>query len=70
MPVMTVKSVVSMVKEIEKGDTVSYGRTFKADRKMKIATVTAGYADGYPRLLSGKGYVLIGGKKADIIGRI
>lgn len=70
LPVMTVKSVVSMVKEIEKGDTVSYGRTFKADRKMKIATVTAGYADGYPRLLSGKGYVLIGGKKADIIGRI
>ena len=59
-----------MVKEIEKGNTVSYGRTFKADRKMKIATVTAGYADGYPRLLSGKGYVLIGGKKADIIGRI
>ena len=37
---------------------------------MKIATVTAGYADGYPRLLSGKGYVLIDGKKADIIGRI
>ena len=70
IPVMTVKSVVSMVKEINKGDTVNYGRTFKADKKMKIATVTAGYADGYPRLLSNKGYVLINGKKANIIGRV
>ena len=70
IPVMTVKSVVSMVKEINAGDTVNYGRTFKADRKIKIATVTAGYADGYPRLLSNKGYVLINGKKANIIGRI
>lgn len=70
IPVMTVKSVVSMVKKINPYDTVSYGRTFKAEKKMKIATVTAGYADGYPRLLSGKGYVLINGKKANIIGRI
>ncbi len=70
IPVMTVKSVVSMVKEINAGDTVSYGRTFKANQKMKIATVTAGYADGYPRLLSNKGYVLINGKKANIIGRV
>lgn len=70
IPVMTVKSVVSMVKEINPTDTVSYGRTFKAEKKMKIATVTAGYADGYPRLLSGKGYVLINGQKANIIGRI
>lgn len=70
IPVMTVKSVVSMVKEIKEGDTVNYGRTFKADRKMKIATVTAGYADGYPRLLSNKGYVIINGKRAKIIGRI
>ena len=70
VPVMTVKSVVSMVKTIKKGDTVSYGRTFTADREMKIATVTAGYADGYPRLLSNKGYVLINGKRANIIGRV
>ncbi|MEE1239569.1 MAG: alanine racemase [Acutalibacteraceae bacterium] len=70
IPVMTVKSVVSMVKTINKGDTVSYGRTFTAEKPMKIATVTAGYADGYPRLLSNKGYVLINGKKANIIGRI
>ncbi|MGN0492717.1 MAG: alanine racemase [Acutalibacteraceae bacterium] len=70
IPVMTVKSVVSMVKKIKKGDTVSYGRTFTADKEMKIATVTAGYADGYPRLLSNRGYVLINDKRADIIGRV
>lgn len=70
IPVMTVKSVVSMVKTVRKGDTVSYGRTFTAEKEMKIATVTAGYADGYPRLLSNKGYVLINGKKANIVGRI
>ncbi len=70
IPVMTVKSVVSMVKEINQCDTVSYGRTFKADKKIKIATVTAGYADGYPRILSGKAYVLINGKKANIVGRV
>ncbi len=70
MPVMTVKSVVSMVKTIHKGDTVSYGRTFTAKRDMRVATVTAGYADGYPRRLSGKGYVIINGMAAPIIGRI
>ncbi len=69
-PVMTLKSVVSMVKEINAGDTVSYGRTFKAQDKIRIATVAAGYADGYPRSLSNKAYVLINGKKAKIIGRI
>ncbi len=70
IPVLTVKSVVSMVKEISAGDTVNYGRTFKADKTMKIATVTAGYADGYPRLLSNQGYVYINGSRADIVGRI
>ncbi len=70
IPVMTVKSVVSMVKEINEGDTVNYGRTFKAEKNMRIATVSVGYADGYPRLLSNKGYVLINGKKANIVGRV
>jgi alanine racemase len=70
IPVMTVKSVVSLVKEINVGDTVNYGRTFKADKKTKIATISAGYADGYPRILSNKGFVLINGKKANIVGRI
>lgn len=69
-PVMTLKSVISMVKTIKKGDEVSYGRTFKAEKEMKIATVAAGYADGYPRALSNNGFVLINNKKAPILGRV
>ena len=69
-PVMTFKAAVSMVKTIDKDDTISYGRTFTAEKPMKIATVTAGYADGFPRLLSGKGEVLIHSKRAPIVGRI
>ena len=70
IPVMRFKSVVSQVKQINAGDTVSYGRTFKAENSMKVATVSAGYADGYPRLLSNMGYVLINGCRANIIGRV
>ena len=69
-PVMSFKSVVSQVKEIAVGDTVSYGRTFTADKNMTVATVSCGYADGYPRLLSNQGYVLINGFRANIIGRV
>lgn len=69
-PVMTVKSVVSMVKEIRKGETVSYGRTFTAEKPMRVATVSAGYGDGYPRLLSNRGQVLIHGVRAPIVGRV
>lgn len=69
-PVLSLKSVVSMVKNIKKGDSVSYGRIFTAERDMKIATVPVGYADGYPRYLSDKGYALINGKRVRIIGRI
>lgn len=69
-PVMTFKATVSMVKELGCEQTVSYGRTFKSDRPLKLATVTAGYADGFPRLLSSKGNVLIRGQKAPIVGRI
>ena len=67
---MTLKSVVSSVKTITAGTPVSYGRTFTAKKDMKIATVAAGYADGYPRKLSNKGEVLIGGKKAKVVGRV
>lgn len=69
-PVMSLKTVVSMVKTIEKGDTVSYGMTFTAQGKMKLASVCIGYADGYPRRLSSKGYMLIKGQKAPIVGRV
>jgi alanine racemase len=69
-PAMTWKSVVSLVKELDEGETISYGRTFQTKRKSKIATVTTGYADGYNRLLSNKGFVMIKGHKAPIVGRV
>ena len=67
---MKLKSVVSMVKTIHKDDSVSYGRTFVSNGEVKVATIPVGYADGYPRSLSNKGYVLINGEKANIVGRI
>ena len=69
-PVMTLRATVSMIKTVEPGTQVSYGRTYTAQKTTRLATVTCGYADGYPRALSNKGYVLIGGKKAPITGRI
>ena len=69
-PALTLKSHVAFVKQVEAGTPISYGGTFVTDRKMTIATIPVGYADGYPRSLSNKGYVLIRGKKAPIVGRI
>ena len=70
IPVMSFKSVVSLVKNVKAGQTVSYGRTYTFNRDSKIATVTAGYADGVSRLLSNKGRVLVNGQYANIVGRI
>ncbi|MCR5736764.1 MAG: alanine racemase [Eubacterium sp.] len=70
VPAMSLYSHVVYVKEIEPGMGISYGQTFVADKKMKIATIPLGYGDGYPRNLSNKGWVLIHGKKAPILGRI
>ncbi len=69
-PVLSLKSRLVYVKEIEAGTPVSYGGTFVAKERMRIATVPVGYGDGYPRSLSGKGSVLIRGKRASILGRI
>lgn len=69
-PAMTWKSVISRVHKINEGETISYGRTFVAKRPSLIATVTTGYADGYNRLLSNRGFVMIKGHKAPIVGRI
>lgn len=69
-PAMELISHVSMVKTIEKGDGVSYGHTYIASETKKIATVPVGYADGYPRCLSNKGAVHIGGIKCPVLGRI
>ncbi|WP_418815601.1 alanine racemase [Ruminococcus bromii] len=70
VPAMTLKTVVAFVKEVQKGATISYGRTFTADRKMKIATVPIGYADGFIRQNAKDGYMMVNGKKTKIVGRI
>lgn len=71
IPALSWKSHVIHVKEVGPGIAVSYGATYVTEKPMtRIATVSAGYADGYPRALSNQGYVLIHGKKAPIIGRI
>lgn len=69
-PAMELISHVTHVKELETGRGVSYGHTYVTDKKTKVATVPVGYADGYPRCLSNKGYVLAGGKKCPILGRV
>ena len=69
-PALSLYSHLVYVKEIEPGQSVSYGCTFTADRKMRVGTVPVGYGDGYPRSLSGRGFVLIGGKRAPILGRV
>ncbi len=69
-PVMTFKAAVSMVKTVDANQSISYGRTYKPEKPTKIATITAGYADGLPRLLSSCGEVLIKGQRAKIVGRI
>lgn len=69
-PAMELKSVITYIKTIEAGTSVSYGGTFTAKKPTRVATVAAGYGDGYPRNLSGKGEVLIHGKRAPILGRI
>ncbi len=69
-PVMELKSHIAYIKEVEANVAVSYGGTYVTSRKTRIATIPVGYGDGYPRSLSNKGYVLIGGKKAPIIGKV
>ena len=69
-PALSLKSTVSLVKELFPGDSVGYGRTFTAEKPMRLATVCAGYADGVPRLFSNRGEVLIRGRRAPIVGRV
>ena len=69
-PALELKSHVIFVKELAAGESISYGRTYVTERPSVIATVAIGYADGYPRSLSNKGYVLIHGRKAPVVGRV
>ena len=68
--VFSMKSVISQIKTIHPGDTVSYGRTFTAEKDTRLALIPCGYADGFNRRLSGQWSVLIHGKPAPVCGRI
>lgn len=67
---MSLKSQIVYIKEVEAGVPVSYGGTYVTEKRTRIATIPVGYGDGYPRSLSNKGWVLIHGKKAPILGRV
>lgn len=69
-PAMSWETAVSHVKALDAGCPISYGGTYVTERKTVVATIPVGYADGYRRTLSGSFYVLIGGKKAPILGRV
>ena len=69
-PVLSWYTKVEMVKDVENGEGISYGHIYHTQGTRKIATLSVGYADGYPRCLSNKGYVMIHGQKAPIVGRI
>lgn len=68
--VMSLKVRITHVKEIEAGQSVSYGRKFIASKRTKIASLPIGYADGYTRMLSGKAEALVKGKRVPVVGRI
>ena len=68
-PICKLKTKIDFIKEIDKNESVSYSRKFKANKKMKVATIAIGYADGLRRNLT-DGYVVVNNKKAKIIGTI
>ena len=69
-PAMSLFSHITFVKKVYPGQSISYGGIFTADKEMTVATVPLGYGDGYPRTLTGKGEVLVRGKRCPILGRI
>jgi alanine racemase len=67
---MRVVSKVVLIREVRPGRYISYGRTYQTKSRRKIATIPIGYGDGYPRHLSNLGYVIIGDRKAPVLGRV
>jgi alanine racemase len=68
---MTWKARIVLVRDMPEGSSISYGRTFVTPRKMRIATLSAGYADGYPRHLSNRdAAVLVRGQRCPLLGRV
>jgi len=70
LPVMSFKTHIAQISKVRKNETIGYGLTYVAEKDMTIATVTAGYADGFNRKLSNNGDVLIRGTRAPIVGRV
>jgi alanine racemase len=70
-PAMTWKTRIGLIRDVPKGASISYGRTFITPKPMRVATLTAGYADGYPRHLSNVGVeMLVRGKRCPLLGRV
>ncbi len=69
-PVLSLKTRVAQVRELPAGTTLGYGRTWCLSAPTKVATISAGYADGLPLALTNRGFVFIGGRRCKIIGRI
>jgi alanine racemase len=68
--VLAWKTHILQLKKVPTGTSISYGQTFFTKRESLIATLPVGYADGYPRLLSNRGEVLVGGQRAKVAGRV
>ncbi len=69
-PVMTAKTRIVQIRRLSAGTTVGYERTYKLSENARVATLSVGYSDGFPRLLSNRGKVLIGGEERPVIGRV
>jgi alanine racemase len=69
-PALTWKTKILQLKKVPAGTSISYGQTFVTQRESLIATLPLGYADGYQRLLSNRGEVMVGGKRAPVVGRV
>jgi alanine racemase len=69
-PALSFKCRVALVKEIRRGTSLSYGHTFKAPRRMRVATLTAGYGDGFLRAGSNRAQILVGGARCPVLGRV
>ncbi|MCD6151555.1 MAG: alanine racemase, partial [Deltaproteobacteria bacterium] len=69
-PVMAVKTAIVMLKMLHLGESISYGCTYSADRETSVALIPVGYADGLHRKLSNTGFMLVGGRRVPIIGRV
>lgn len=70
LPIMSLKAQILAIREAHAGEFISYGRTYMANKSIRVATVSAGYADGYPRVLSNSGIMLVAGEQASVVGRV